>query len=269
MDMLQALVFGLIQGATEYLPVSSSAHLAVAPWLFGWPAPSFAFDILVQLGTLVAVIFYLRADLRQIFASSLRGLWQRKLLIDDHARRGWMIIVATLPAVFFGLVFKKQIEASFGDVNAVLWQLIATGVLLLVAELLARKQGSAGKPLTFGLALLIGFGQALAIIPGISRSGSTIAMAMVLGVKRDEATRFSFLMSIPVMLGAGVLGARDLLKQPDVLAREGAGIAVSFLVAMLTGFVVIRWFLGFVRSRSLLPFGVYCVIAGAVGLLLR
>jgi undecaprenyl-diphosphatase len=264
-DLLQAIVYGIVQGATEYLPVSSTAHLTLVPPITGWPPPSPAFDILVQLGTLGAVCVYLRKDLAQIFSSVFRGLFAGKPLLDEHARRGWMIVVATLPAVVFGLLFKKRIEAQLGDVDAILWQLLVNGMMLIAAESLASRIKEP-RPLTWLAAIVIGFGQAVAILPSISRSGATIAAAMLMGVRREEAGRFSFLMSIPVMLGAGVLGAKDLMEQPDVLAREGTGLAISFSVAAIVGFAVIAWFLTFVRNHKLYGFGVYCIAVAAAGL---
>jgi undecaprenyl-diphosphatase len=271
MQPIEAVVLGLVQGATEYIPVSSTAHLLIVPWLFGWTSPSAAFDVLVQLGTLGAVMLYLRADLMAIVRSSVRGLLQRRPLIDEHATLGWMIVVATIPAVVFGLVFDKAIDEAMGNARAVFVQLIVNGGLLAGAEWLGQRQRAAGgveggQPLTWGRAVLIGFGQALAIIPAISRSGATIATALVLGVNRAQAARFSFLLSIPVMLGAGVLKGAKLLSQPEVLAREGTGLAIAFVVAAVVGFAVIVWLQGFLRRHTLYGFAVWCVVVGIAGL---
>lgn len=268
MDALQAVVYGVIQGATEYLPVSSSAHLALAPFLFGWEKPSLAFDILVQLGTLGAVVVYLRDDLQKIAVAMLAGLKSGRPFEDPWARKGWLIGLATIPAVVFGLAIKDFVEEALGDPREVLLELLLTGLLLVIAELIARRRAAeAAKPLDGKRALFIGFAQALAILPGVSRSGSTIAGALAVGVEREEAGRFSFLMSIPVMLGAGVLGMKDLVEQPALLEKEGAGILISFVTAALVGFVVIRWFLGYIRRRSLLGFAAYCIAASLIGLL--
>jgi undecaprenyl-diphosphatase len=266
-DLTQAVVYGVVQGATEYLPVSSTAHLAIVPALFHWPHPSFAFDILVQLGTLGAVCLYLRADLTNIVKSSVRGLWMRKPLHDAHARMGWMLIVATLPAVVLGLLFKDVIEAQLSNSRAIFTQLLLNGLMLIGAEKLARPAKDP-KEIGFVAALLVGCAQALAILPSISRSGSTIAAAMMLGLPRAEAGRFSFLMSVPVMLGAGLIGAKDLLERPDQLQSEGPPLLLAFTVAALVGFLVIRWFLGFVRRHSLTSFGVYCCVIALLGLAL-
>jgi undecaprenyl-diphosphatase len=266
-DLAEAVVYGVVQGATEYLPVSSSAHLALVPAVLGWQHPSLAFDILVQLGTLGAVVLYLRQDIARIARAVLRSLRAGRPFDDADARQGWLIVVATVPAVVVGLAAKDFVEQAFGDTREVLIELFATGVFLVLAELWARRRaGRPPRPLGVGSALFIGAAQALAILPGISRSGSTIAGAMAVGVAREEAGRFSFLMSIPVMLGAGVIGARDLAADPALLAREGPAIAVAFVVAALVGFAVIRWFLGFLRSHSLLGFAAYCCVVAAVGL---
>lgn len=264
-DWIEAVVYGVVQGATEYLPVSSSAHLALVPWLFGWDKPSFAFDILVQLGTLGAVCVYLREDLRKICVAVIRGLITRKPLEDPWARKGWLLVVATIPAVVIGLLIKDYIEAVFNNPKQVLIELFGTGVLLLVAEGIARKRVNS-RPIDAPRAIWIGFAQALAILPGISRSGATIAGALAVGVSREEAGRFSFLMSIPVMLGAGVLGVDDLLRDKEALANELPGLAIAFVVAALVGFACIRWFLGFVRSHSLVGFGIYCCVVAVFGL---
>lgn len=267
MDWVEAVVYGVVQGLTEYLPVSSSAHLALVPWLTGWAPPSFAFDVLVQLGTLGAVCVYLWEDLRKIVAAVLKGLATGKPFEDPWAKKGWLLVVATLPSVVIGLAIKDFVEDAFGNPQQVLLELFGTGVLLLVAEAVSQRRGGVGSSVSWGSALLIGFAQAFAILPGISRSGSTIAGAMVLGMDRTEAGRFSFLMSIPVMLGAGVLGVKDLLENPADLAREGPGLAIAFVVAGLVGFVVIRWFLGYLADHSLYRFGAYCCAASSMGLI--
>lgn len=266
MDWIEAVVYGVVQGATEYLPVSSSAHLALVPWLFGWDKPSFAFDVLVQLGTLFAVIVYLWSDIRKICVAFFRGLITRKPFADVDARKGWLILLATVPAVLLGFTIKDFVEEAFGNPTEVLIELFGTGVLLLVAEAVSRRR-AADRPIGVTAALWIGLGQALAILPGISRSGATIAAAVSLGVSREEAGRFSFIMSVPVMLGAGVLGVDDLLRDKEALANELPGLAIAFVVAALVGFACVRWFLKFVRSHSLTGFGVYCCVVATLGLL--
>ena len=270
MDAVEALILGIVQGATEYIPVSSTAHLLIVPWLFGWAQPSFAFNVLVQLGTLGAVIIYLAkyGGLIDIVRSSVRGLWLRQPFIDEHARLGWMIVVATIPAVVFGLLFEDAVEAAMGDARHVFIELFVNGLMLAGAELLGRRQRAkgGGRPITFLTAILIGFGQALAIVPAISRSGATIAVGLVCGVDRGEAARFSFLMSIPVMLGAGVLKAKDLVEQPGLLEREGTGLLIAFAAAAVVGFVVIAWLQSFLKKHSLFGFAAWCIVVATAGL---
>ncbi len=269
MDLLQAVVYGVIQGATEYLPVSSTAHLALAPTLLGWEQPSLAFNILVQLGTLGAVIVYLRDDLQKMTLAMLAGLKSGRPFEDPWSKKGWLIGVATIPAVVFGLAIKDFIEEALGDPREVLLELMLTGVLLVIGELILRRRAAeASKPIDAKRAVFIGFAQAFAILPGVSRSGSTIAGALAVGVSREEAGRFSFLMSIPVMLGAGILGIKDLMDKPGLVEKEGTGILVSFITAALVGFVVIRWFLGYIRRHSLLGFAAYCIAVAVLGLLM-
>jgi undecaprenyl-diphosphatase len=269
LSWLHAVVFGVIQGATEYIPVSSTAHLLLAPWLLGWPSPSAAFNIVVQMGTLVAVVWQLRDDLWRILTSSLHGLWQRQPLIDDHAREGWLIVMATLPAVVAGLLFKDAIEAQMGQPRQVLWQLLINGVMLCAADAWSRRHSSRqqdhGRLLAWQ-ALAIGVAQAVAILPSISRSGATMAMAIVLGMSRGGAARFSFLLSVPVMLGAGILSLKDLFDDPALVQREAGPLLLATLVAGITGWWVIRWLQRFVRTHSLAWFGGYCIVVAAVAL---
>jgi undecaprenyl-diphosphatase len=263
-EPVEAIVYGIIQGATEYLPVSSTAHLALAPWLLGWDSPSFAFNTLVQVGTLLAVIMVLRKDLWTIATACLRAL--RTRVLDDDARLGLYLVLATIPAAIAGLFFKDAVEAALNNPRQVLYELFVTGLLLAIGETLARARGLAerGKAITLPIAMLIGCAQAVAIMPGISRSGATIAM--VLGVSRKESGRFSFLLSVPALLGAGVLELKDLLEQPALVEREGGALVIAFVVAAITGLVCVTWFLGFLKRHSLYWFAAYCMIVASLGL---
>lgn len=257
-------MLGLVQGATEYIPVSSSAHLAIVPWLAGWPKASFAFDVLVQLGTLVGVLYYYRADLRAVVGSVLRCLRARTPFAEPDARLGWLVALATIPAVALGLLFKDDVEAAWQSVARVFVELTATGVLLIVAEAVARRRPPT-RDVDAPRAVWIGFWQALAILPGISRSGATIAGAVLAGVDRKRAARFSFLMSIPVMLGAGVLAADDLVSTPGWEGELGA-IGIGFVAAALSGYVGIAFMFRLLAHRDALYWmGAYCVVVGAVG----
>ena len=266
MDMKQAVVLGLVQGATEYIPVSSKTHLILVPYWLGWPEPSMPFNILIQLGTLIGVFIYFWRDLMTIARAVVAGLIARKPFETQEARTGWYVVVATLPAVFFGLTLKHTLEPLYKEPRLAMGMLLITAAWLLLAEQLSsQKRGDADIRLKDGV--VIGFAQACALLPGISRSGSTIATGMLLGLNRAAAARFSFLMSIPVMLGASVLGLKDLLKSDALVAGEGQAIVVGALVAGVSGYVVIRWLLDFVKHRPLSWFAAYCIVVGAGGLL--
>jgi undecaprenyl-diphosphatase len=261
MSILQALLLGVVQGLTEFLPVSSSAHLVLVPWLLGWELPDeivFAFDVLVQLGTLLAVFAYFWKDLVGIVRGVLVGLAQRRPVGTPEARLGWLVALATLPAVV-GVIFKDEFEAMFSSPVATAVQLLFTAALLVAGERLARGDRPLDQ-LNWLDALVMGAMQALAIVPGISRSGATLAGGRARGLSRSAAARFSFLMSVPVMLGAGLIALFDLLALPNVAAYL-APIVAGFLAAAVVGYLAIRWFLGYLARRSLYPFAIYCVVA--------
>ena len=264
MTIFQALLLGLVQGLTEFIPISSSAHLVLVRWLMAWPRgpEAFAFDVLVQVGTLVAVVAYFWRDLWDITRHVLTGLARRRPLGTPEARLGWLVVVATIPAVVLGLLFKDFFEAAFGDPVSTAVQLILNGGLLFLAEWLARRQRArALAAVNTTDAVVMGLAQAAAILPGISRSGATISGGLVRGLERPAAARFSFLMSIPVMLGAGVVAAKDLLAVPDFGAYV-LPIAIGFLVAAVVGYLCIRWLLGYLSRHSMNIFAAYCVVAG-------
>ncbi len=265
MTIFQAIVLGIVQGLTEFLPVSSSAHLVLLPWLLGWSFPAdakFVFDVLVQLGTLVAVIIYFWNDLVLIALAVLAGLAQGKPFGTAEARLGWLVVLATIPAVVFGLLFKDYFEATWGSISATAVQLLVTAVLLVLAEVLGRGTREL-KSVNWIDALATGFAQVLAILPGVSRSGSTIAAARARGLTRPAAARFSFLMSIPVMVGAGVVAGKDLLDVPN-FSSYLLPIGLATVVAGVVGYVAIRWFLGYLNRGSLYGFAVYCAVVGVV-----
>ncbi len=268
MTILQGIVLGIIQGLTEFIPVSSSAHLVLAPWLLGWefePEAEFAFDVLVQLGTLLAVIVYFWGDLTEMAWAMLKGLWRRRPLDSSSARLGWMIVVATLPAVALGLVLKDFFERVFDSPVAVAALLLGTALLLAGGEWLIRRRPRR-EHAGLGDAVAIGFWQALSILPGISRSGATIAGGLSRGLRRETAARFSFLMSVPVMIGAAALTLTDLTSAGG-LESLLPPLTAGFLAAAVVGFAAIAWLLRYLRTRPLYPFAVYCVLAGTICLL--
>ncbi len=260
MSLFHALILGLVQGVTEYIPVSSSAHLVLVPWLLGWPVPPFTFDVLVQWGTLVGVFVYFWGDLWGIVRAVLLGLAHRRPFETPEARMGWYIVLGTLPATAFGLFLKDFFESAFGAPTYVAALLVGTAIILVIAERFGRRERTTAD---FGWldALLVGFWQVVALLPGISRSGSTIGGAMLRGLDRHSAARFSFLLSVPAMLGAGLIAILDLLKS-DSLAADLPALGIGFVAAAVSGYLCIRWLLGYLQRRGLIVFAVYCALFG-------
>jgi len=265
MTFFQAIILGIVQGLTEFIPVSSSGHLVLVPHFLGWEfshSQAFIFDVLVQWGTLFAVFIYFWKDLTAIATAFVRGLLQGKPLADPDSRMGWYLIVATLPAVVAGLLCKDIVEQAFASPKMTGVFLICTAVLLVVAETVGHRKRSM-EEITWKDSLWIGFSQVLALLPGISRSGSTIAGGMTRHLDRSSAARFSFLMSVPVMLGAGVLAFKDLADLP-------AGgefifpLLVGALTAMISGYIAIRWLIAYLSKHSLYVFAVYCTVLGLI-----
>jgi undecaprenyl-diphosphatase len=265
MNNTQALILGIVQGLTEYLPVSSSAHLVLAPALMGWefsPTESFLFDVLVQLGTLVGVFCYFWQPLRDIIQSVLTGLWLRRPFYNEDARLGWLVALASVPAAILGLAFKSELAAYFSDPLYACYFLVLTGVMLIAAELLGRhiKPQVEKKDAVF-----IGLAQGLALLPGVSRSGSTISIGMICGLSRAKAAQFSFLMSVPVMLGASLVASVDLANDLDLAMQMIVPLTIGFVSAAITGYLVIKWFMAFVTSQPLYLFAAYCLAVGGIG----
>lgn len=261
MTLLQAIILGIIQGLTEFLPISSSAHLVLVPYLLKWNIPedqAFIFNVLVQVATLVAVIAFFWKDLVAILRAWLDGILQRKPFESQPARLGWYILLATLPAGVIGLAIKDLVEQAFASHVATAGFLLVTGALLVVAER-AGKRKRPLESLNWADALWIGFGQAIAIFPGISRSGATIAAGMTRHLERPAAARFAFLISIPIMLAAGTLAGLELLQMDD-LAQLLPVFIPGFIAAAVVGYLSIRWLLSFLARRSLYGFAIYCVL---------
>lgn len=269
MTILQAIVLGIVQGLTEFLPISSSAHLVIVPWALNWqldPAYAFAFDVLIQMGTLLAVIVYYARTLSEMAVAVWAGLRARRPFADPRARLAWLIALATVPAVLAGFLFHDAVKAAFGSPTAVFFFLLVTAAMLAASERLGRPQRLLDT-LRWPGALVVGAAQALALLPGISRSGSTISAGLLRGLLRPEAARLSFLMSIPVMIGAGLVGLKDLADlspTPDLLLP----VAIGFLTAAVVGYLTIRWLLAYLASHRLTVFAAYCFIVGILGLAL-
>jgi undecaprenyl-diphosphatase len=265
MDALQAIILGIVQGITEFLPISSSGHLVIVPYLLGWEFPEkdkFVFDVLVQVATMVAVIAYFWSDLWGIARGFIRALLDKAPFGTHTARLGWYLILATIPASLVGLAFKDVFERAFSTPLAAAGFLLLTAVLLLVAERMGKRRRQM-ESLTWKDALWIGCFQILALFPGVSRSGATITGAMLRDIDRPTAARFSFLMVVPVMLAAGLLAIIDLFQIPDFASLLPA-FSWGFLASAVTGYFAIRWLLQFLARRPLYVFAVYCTALAAL-----
>jgi undecaprenyl-diphosphatase len=260
MNLLQAIILGILQGATEFIPISSSGHLVLVPWLFGWDSPGLVFDTVVHWGTLVAVLVYFWRDWWTLITAWLRGLfrWDWR---DANARLMWLLIVGSIPAAVIGFLLEDFFESLFSQPVWVCIFLFVTAALLTIGEWLGKKTRSLNE-LRWSDALTIGLGQAAAIAPGISRSGSTISVGLLRGVERAAAARFSFLLATPIILGAGALQLLDLFSVPDPTAMAPALVA-GFLAAAITGYLCIRFLLRYLQRGMLYPFAIYCACFGA------
>jgi undecaprenyl-diphosphatase len=263
------LILGIIQGLTEFLPVSSSAHLVIAPFLLGWnfpPEQVLPFDVLVQWGTLAAVIVYFWKDLWGMAREFVLGLVRLKPFENPQSRLAWMLILATIPAGLFGLLVKKAVDQAFQSVAITGAFLIGTAVLLLVGERFGKRRRCA-ESMNWLDALWMGISQAVSVFPGVSRSGATITGGLLRDLDRPAAARFSFLMSIPIMLAAGVLEMKDIIEIPGLSTLLPA-IIVGIIAAGVVGYISIRWLIHFVAHHSFRIFAVYCAAVGSLVLIL-
>jgi undecaprenyl-diphosphatase len=267
MTIIQSIILGIVQGITEFVPVSSSGHLVLTPYIFGWDIPeqdAFVFNVLVQVGTIVAVILYFWKDLAEIITGFVQGLVKRDPFGTLSSRLGWYIILATIPASIAGLLLRSSIESAFNSPVATAIFLLLTALLLLLAERAGSRRRTL-QDLTWRDALLIGIFQILALFPGVSRSGATITGGMMSSLDRPTAARFSFLMSIPIMLAAGGLAFLDLLQIPDY-ARLLPPFIAGFITSTIAGMLAIHWLLRYLARRPLYIFAVYCVFV-SIGIL--
>jgi undecaprenyl-diphosphatase len=269
MDIIQAIILGVVQGLTEFLPVSSSAHLVFMTDILGLPQ-NVAFDTLLHLGTLVAVVAYFWKDLIKIissFISSLidifRGRFKKGLEEKPFKKLSWLIIVGTIPAGIMGILLQKQFEALFTSIFYVGIFLIITGLLLWGAERVKPGEKDI-KDISFKNALVIGVAQGIAIAPGISRSGATISAGLFSGLNRELAARFSFLLSIPAILGAALVQAKDITSFDTGTAVLIAG----FVSALIFGYLAIKLLLKIIKERTLMIFAYYCWIVGLAAIII-
>ncbi|MGH2943070.1 MAG: undecaprenyl-diphosphate phosphatase [Solirubrobacteraceae bacterium] len=267
MDLLQAIVLGIVQGLTEFLPISSSGHLRIVPAFAGWEDPGAAFTAVIQLGTMAAVVLYFREDLVRIARAWVASLRDRSRRSELDARLGWYLILGTVPIVIFGVAFSHQIENGARDLYLIGTTLIVLGLVLLVAEKVARRDRDLSS-ITHRDAIVVGFAQALALIPGVSRSGATITAGLFLGMDRVAAARFSFLLSIPAVVLSGVYELRDVVGGT---AEGSAGLgptAVATVLAFVSGYVSIAFLLRFLTTHTTGVFVAYRVVLGAAVLVL-
>jgi undecaprenyl-diphosphatase len=265
MTALEALVLGIVQGVTEFLPISSSGHLVLVPWLFGWSEPGLAYSAFLHWGTLVAVLAFFRHDLYQILLAWLTSIRDRSFE-DPDARIAWWIIIATIPAGVIGLVFQDFFETLFNSPRIVACFLLVTALILTVSERLGGQRKSADEMPWYD-ALMVGLAQAAAITPGISRSGATIGAGLLRGVTRDSATRFSLMLMVPSIFGAGILSSLDLAKE-GLLGNGLLVLTIGFISAAISGYFAIRWMVAYLTHHPLTVFAIYCAIVGLSGLLL-
>lgn len=264
MDLLRAVVLGVVQGLTEFLPISSSAHLAIVPKFLGWEDPGAAYTAVVQIGTELAVVLYFWRDIWTIGSGWVRGVFSAEARRAPEWRMGWFIIIGSLPIVVLGLLLQDLIDSEFRNLVVIGTTLIVLGVVLGLAERIGRKV----KPLeqmNARDAVLLGLAQAGALVPGVSRSGATISMGLFLGYERAVATRYAFLLAIPAVVGAGVYKLKDI--GGDNTYGVGPTI-VGTVISFVVGLAVIHWLLRYVSTRSYAPFVAYRIGLGALVLIL-
>jgi undecaprenyl-diphosphatase len=264
---LEAIVLGIVQGLTEFLPISSTGHLRIVPAFLGWEDPGAAFTAVTQLGTMAAVLLYFREDLIRIARAWLRSLRDRGARRELDARIGWYIILGTIPIGIFGIAFKDSIETGARDLYLIGTALIVLGLVLLAAEKVGtRTRSMSDVQARDGVA--VGFAQALALIPGVSRSGATITAGLFLGLDRPSAARFSFLLSVPAVVLSGLLELGSIVSGEEGQHVSTGNLVIATLLAFVSGYAAIAWMLRYLAHHSTVVFVVYRVVLGTVVLVL-
>jgi undecaprenyl-diphosphatase len=264
MGWFEAIVLGVVQGLTEFLPISSTAHLRIVPAFAGWDDPGTAFTAVVQLGTMFAVLVYFREDLTRIGRAWLKSVREPELRTQIDAKLGWFMLIGTIPIAIFGLAFKSQIESGARDLYLIGIVMIVLGLVLWAAEIYGTRERKI-ESLTLKEAIMIGFAQAAALVPGVSRSGATISAGMFLGLEREAAARYSFLLSVPAVVLSG------LFELKDIGGGTGASLgatALSTIVAFIVGYAAIAWFLKYLVTHTVKIFVAYRIVVGVLVLLL-
>ena len=263
MSLFEAIILAVVQGLTEFLPISSTAHLRIVPALLGWSDPGAAFSAVIQIGTLSAVLSYFWRDVLRIAAAMLADLRRGKLATTHDAQLGWMIAVGTLPIVACGLLFKDQIETTLRSLYVVSAALVVLAVLLAIAELAVRRRIATGEmgrdvgQLNWRDAIVVGFAQAAALVPGTSRSGATIFGGLCCGLSREAAARYSFLLSIPSILAAGLYQLVEAREELFASRGDAVNLIVALVVSAAVGYATIPWLLSFLRTHSTFVFIAY------------
>lgn len=261
MNILQAIILGIVQGLTEFIPISSSAHLIIVPWLFGWDDPGLAFDVALHLGTLIALLWFFAADWVRVIRAGIASIVERKIGDDLDRRLAWLLVIGCVPGGIAGVLAESKLEELFHQPNSAhrADAMIAIGVIiallgaaLFIVERIARHvRGMA--TLSLKDAIVVGLAQALAIFPGVSRSGATITAGLALGFEREAAARFSFLLSAPIIAGAGAKSLFDVygeLRRGALGSSELTLFAVGFLAAAISGYLCIKFLLRFLQRNS-------------------
>ncbi|MFE6759801.1 undecaprenyl-diphosphate phosphatase [Streptomyces sp. NPDC057684] len=272
MSWFESFILGLVQGLTEFLPISSSAHLRLTAAFAGWHDPGAAFTAITQLGTETAVVIYFRKDIARIISAWFRSLTNKALRSDHDAQMGWLVIVGSIPIGVLGVTFKDQIEGPFRDLRLTATTLIVMGVVLGVADRLAARDEVGGKhravrerkglkDLSVKDGLIYGVCQAMALIPGVSRSGATISGGLLMGYTREAAARYSFLLAIPAVLASGVFELKDAGQNGSV---SWGPTVFATIIAFGVGYAVIAWFMKFISTKSFMPFVYYRILLGIV-----
>ncbi|GAA1927052.1 undecaprenyl-diphosphate phosphatase [Streptomyces durmitorensis] len=272
MSWLESFILGLVQGLTEFLPISSSAHLRLTAAFAGWHDPGAAFTAITQIGTEAAVLIYFRKDIARIISAWFGSLLGKVPRSDHDAQMGWLVIVGSIPIGVLGVTFKDQIEGPFRDLRLIATTLIVMGIVLGIADRLAARDETGGKhravkerkslkELGVRDGLIFGICQAMALIPGVSRSGATISGGLLMGYTREAAARYSFLLAIPAVLASGAFELKD--------AGEGGHVSwgptiFATIIAFIVGYAVIAWFMKFITTKSFMPFVYYRILLGIV-----
>jgi undecaprenyl-diphosphatase len=266
-DLLQAVVLGIVQGLTEFLPISSSAHQRIVPALLGWEDPGAAFTAVTQLGTEAAVVIFFWRELWRIATTWLRSLRDPRLRSHSEARLGWYLIVATIPIGILGLTFEDQIETGARNLWLIGTTLIAFALVLGYADRVGRHERSI-EQLSVRDGVLIGLAQSLALIPGVSRSGATMSAGLLLGLRRPAAAKFGFLLAIPAVVASGAFQLEGILSGEEGGDEPFAYVAVATAISFVVGYAAIAWFLRYLASHSVAVFVGYRIALGTLVLAL-